>query len=77
MLMADYCKDGFKVLVEKFGRETFEICMNNGATVRDLLRKLGLAESEVVVAVNGEVVAEDEGLVPHVKVTIHSVVSGG
>ncbi|AKG38781.1 hypothetical protein MA03_05165 [Infirmifilum uzonense] len=74
--MAGEC-NGFKVRVDKFGREYFEVCVSKGATVRDLLRILGLSESEVVVVLNGEVVAEDEELGPDVHVKIHSVVSGG
>jgi ThiS family. len=45
--------------------------------VRDLIKALGLRVSEVVAAVNGEVVAEDEVLPPAARVKLHSVVSGG
>lgn len=71
------CAGGFRVYVDKFGRESLELCVDEGVTVRELLRRLGLSESEVVVAVNGEVVAEDEKLPSEAKVKIHSVVSGG
>jgi len=71
------CTRGFRVLVDKFGRESIEACVEEGSTVRDLLGQLGLRASEVVVAVDGEVVAEDEPLKPGSRVKIHSVVSGG
>ncbi len=69
--------NGFKVHVDMFGREVFEACVGEGYTVRDLLTQLGLRASEVVVAVDGEVVTEDEPLKPGSRVKIHSVVSGG
>lgn len=68
---------GIKVVVDVFGREVREVCLEEGATVRDLIKALGLRVSEVVAAINGEVVAEDEVLPPTARVKLHSVVSGG
>lgn len=66
-----------RVLVDIFGREVRELSLAEGATVSDLLNLLGFKESEVVAAVDGEVVAEDEPLRDGSRVKLHSVVSGG
>jgi len=64
-------------VVDIFGREVRELSLAEGATVVDLLNLIGFKASEVVVAVDGEVVAEDEPLRDGSRVKLHSVVSGG
>uniref|UniRef100_A0A7C4H6W6 Thiamine biosynthesis protein ThiS n=1 Tax=Thermofilum pendens TaxID=2269 RepID=A0A7C4H6W6_THEPE len=66
-----------RVVVDIFGREVRELSLAEGATVVDLLNLIGFKASEVVVAVDGEVVAEDEPLRDGSRVKLHSVVSGG
>lgn len=66
-----------RVVVDIFGREVRELSLAEGATVVDLLNLIGFKVSEVVVAVDGEVVAEDEPLRDGSRVKLHSVVSGG
>jgi len=45
--------------------------------VRELLKKLKLNPTAVLVRVNGEIVTEDKKLNSKDKIIIHSVVSGG
>lgn len=65
------------VEVDVFGREVRKVEVPRGSTLRDLVTMLGLRVSEVVVTVDGEVVAEDEPVKPGTRVKLHSVVSGG
>lgn len=66
-----------RVIVDIFGREVREVNLAEGSTVMELLNLLGFKPSEVVVALDGEVVAEDELLRDGSRVKLHSVVSGG
>lgn len=71
------CGERIKILVDIFGREIRELSLAGGTTVAELLKILGFRQSEVVVAVDGEVVTEDELLRDGSRVKLHSVVSGG
>lgn len=66
-----------KVVVDVFGREVKEIEVEKGSKILDLLRELGLIAEEVVVALDGEIVPEDERIYSDCRLKIISVVSGG
>lgn len=66
-----------KVVVDIFGREVKEVEVEKGSKILDLLRELGLIAEEVVVALDGEIVPEDERIYSDCRLKIFSVVSGG
>lgn len=66
-----------RVVVDVFGREVREVEVDKGTRILDLLRGLGLISEEVVVALDGEIVPEDERIYSDCRLKIFSVVSGG
>jgi molybdopterin synthase catalytic subunit/molybdopterin converting factor small subunit len=68
----------FAVLRERAGRETLELDLDDGATVRDAIAAVAAAEGvPVVMAVNREVAAEDVVLTPGDELALIPPVSGG
>ncbi|MEW6062763.1 MAG: MoaD/ThiS family protein [Nanoarchaeota archaeon] len=49
----------------------------NARSIRELLEKLNLNPTTVLVSINGEIVTEDKKLNRNDKITVHSVISGG
>jgi MoaE-MoaD fusion protein len=68
----------FAVLRERAGRDTVEVELADGATVRDAIAALPVAQGiPVVMAVNREVAAEDVVLRPDDELALIPPVSGG
>lgn len=68
---------GVRVTVRLPRGEVRVLEVKRGVRVADVLRRLGLVVEEVVVAVDGEIVPEDERIFEDVRVDVYSVVSGG
>ena len=57
--------------------EEFELEVEKGSKVEDVLRRLGLNPGEYVTVLNGEVVPEDETIDEPAELKLVPVVSGG
>ena len=66
-----------RVVVELFGREKRVLEVEKGRRILDILRELNLISEEVVVAVDGRIVPEDERIYGDCRIKVFSVVSGG
>ncbi len=59
------------------GSRIWRVEYRRGLTIREVLESLGLLSNEYVVARNGEIVAEDEGVSDGDEIVLYPVVSGG
>ena len=66
-----------RVAVRLPGGETRVVEVERGARIADIVRGLGLVLEEVVVALDGEIVPEDERVFRDARIDVYSVVSGG
>ncbi len=69
--------DSVRVAVRLPGGETRVVEVERGARIADIVRGLGLVLEEVVVALDGEIVPEDERVFRDARIDVYSVVSGG
>ncbi len=68
---------GVRVRVRLPGGETRVLEVERGSRIADIVRRLGLIVEEVVVALDGEIVPEDERVYRESRIDVYSVVSGG
>lgn len=66
-----------RVAVRLPGGEKRVVEVERGARIADIVRGLGLVLEEVVVALDGEIVPEDERVFRDARIDVYSVVSGG